>query len=694
MKIHVVKKGDTLYFIAQKHNVSIDDILKLNPSITNPDMLDVGMKLKVPSTSEAGGGTGGMDIMHQHVVKQGDTLWKLSKAWGVPLADMIKANPQLKNPNVLLTGEIVNIPKTATPTEMQSGGGVTAQGTGNAHHPLHPMSLMNGVQNWVGKKPTGVMPSAQTPAQKIPTAPIAPAGKTPTAPIVTPVAPAAKEPAKKALPVQKSPDKKAKHAEEAANVKPNMKPNMEANVQPKMKANVAPIMQSNAEPNLQPSVDLFKQFGVPAVEAASQHHHGGYGNNMAPMVSPMQVGPGFGYGYGGWPGSNVSPANEGPWCPPGTMPIAAGPGYGYGMGNVSPAVFGSENASPVLGADNVAPAALGDNAPANVSPAAVSPAMGGYGFVSPASVGPEYGYGYGPTAVSPAETGYGYGPSAVSPANVGPDFGHGYGYGPTAVSPAEMGPGYGWPGAVSPAEMGPGYGYGWPGAVSPASFGPDNVSPAALADNNAAPTFVSPEMTGPAGGYGYGPGWVSPAGMGPDYGYGYGHPGMVSPAEMGPDYGYGYGYGHPGMVSPEAMGPNVAPMALGSNVGPTALGSNVGPTALGSNVGPTALGSNAAPMALGSNVSPAGFAPMGYGYGYGNPVAGAQGFTPYSYWPGQTAGAQDDPCGCHGGKRIEEEPVEAEFASKKSKPRKTAKIRSVAPKSRKGNRNSQPWINR
>nr|WP_232231527.1 LysM peptidoglycan-binding domain-containing protein [Paenibacillus sp. HW567] len=44
-------------------------------------------------------------------MKQGDTLWKLSKAWGVTLKDMIDANPQLKNPNVLMVGEVVNIPK-------------------------------------------------------------------------------------------------------------------------------------------------------------------------------------------------------------------------------------------------------------------------------------------------------------------------------------------------------------------------------------------------------------------------------------------------------------------------------------------------------------------------------------------------------------------------------------------------------
>lgn len=49
----------------------------------------------------------------------------MSKAWGVTLKDMIDANPQLKNPNALLVGEVVNIPKV---------GGVTAESVdGNAN---------------------------------------------------------------------------------------------------------------------------------------------------------------------------------------------------------------------------------------------------------------------------------------------------------------------------------------------------------------------------------------------------------------------------------------------------------------------------------------------------------------------------------------------------------------------------------
>lgn len=108
MKIHIVKKGDTLYSLAKKFNVSLDQLIAMNPQLKDPNQLSVGMKVKVPSSSYS---TGGYEVIHKHVVKEGDTLWKLSKAWGVPLNMMIAANPQLKNPNVLLVGQVVNIPK-------------------------------------------------------------------------------------------------------------------------------------------------------------------------------------------------------------------------------------------------------------------------------------------------------------------------------------------------------------------------------------------------------------------------------------------------------------------------------------------------------------------------------------------------------------------------------------------------------
>ncbi|WP_052088430.1 LysM peptidoglycan-binding domain-containing protein [Paenibacillus wynnii] len=109
MKIHIVKQGDTLYALSQKYGVPLQILIEGNPQISNPDVLEVGGKVKIPSTPVTMPDNN--DVYYKHTVRQGDTLWKLSKAWGIPLQEMIAANPQLKNPNALLVGEVVNIPK-------------------------------------------------------------------------------------------------------------------------------------------------------------------------------------------------------------------------------------------------------------------------------------------------------------------------------------------------------------------------------------------------------------------------------------------------------------------------------------------------------------------------------------------------------------------------------------------------------
>ncbi|NMA95606.1 MAG: LysM peptidoglycan-binding domain-containing protein [Clostridiales bacterium] len=48
-KIYTVKKGDTLFSIAQTFNVTVDDIVKLN-NLTNPELIYPGQKLLIPSS--------------------------------------------------------------------------------------------------------------------------------------------------------------------------------------------------------------------------------------------------------------------------------------------------------------------------------------------------------------------------------------------------------------------------------------------------------------------------------------------------------------------------------------------------------------------------------------------------------------------------------------------------------------------
>ncbi|WNR45864.1 LysM peptidoglycan-binding domain-containing protein [Paenibacillus roseipurpureus] len=110
MKIHIVKKGDTLYELAKKYQTTLDQIIALNPHIADPNKIDIGMKVKIPSGPKHVNPPA-MEYVYKHVVQQGDSLWKLGKAWDVPLQAMIGANAHLKNPNVLMTGDIVFVPK-------------------------------------------------------------------------------------------------------------------------------------------------------------------------------------------------------------------------------------------------------------------------------------------------------------------------------------------------------------------------------------------------------------------------------------------------------------------------------------------------------------------------------------------------------------------------------------------------------
>lgn len=53
LSFHIVKKGDMLYKIAQMHNMSLSELLKLNPQIKNPNRIYVGQKVYVQTKQMA-----------------------------------------------------------------------------------------------------------------------------------------------------------------------------------------------------------------------------------------------------------------------------------------------------------------------------------------------------------------------------------------------------------------------------------------------------------------------------------------------------------------------------------------------------------------------------------------------------------------------------------------------------------------
>ena len=73
-----VAPGDTLSGIAKKYNVSVDELLKANPQITNPDVLQAGSSIQIPTYNFQGDQWGsGLSTYDKGVGTYADTLSKV-----------------------------------------------------------------------------------------------------------------------------------------------------------------------------------------------------------------------------------------------------------------------------------------------------------------------------------------------------------------------------------------------------------------------------------------------------------------------------------------------------------------------------------------------------------------------------------------------------------------------------------------
>lgn len=60
------------------------------------------------STHPTGGGSAA-GAGQTHTVVQGETLWGIAQAWGLTLGELLARNPQLKNPNVIQPGQVIQV---------------------------------------------------------------------------------------------------------------------------------------------------------------------------------------------------------------------------------------------------------------------------------------------------------------------------------------------------------------------------------------------------------------------------------------------------------------------------------------------------------------------------------------------------------------------------------------------------------
>ena len=104
---HYVQRGETLFSISVQYGVSMPALMKANPAIRNPNLIYAGTYLYIPCGS-GGPGMGGQ-CSHVHFVTRGQTLGEIALLYRVNPYAIAQANG-IHNLDLIYAGEHLCIP--------------------------------------------------------------------------------------------------------------------------------------------------------------------------------------------------------------------------------------------------------------------------------------------------------------------------------------------------------------------------------------------------------------------------------------------------------------------------------------------------------------------------------------------------------------------------------------------------------
>ena len=97
--IYIVRRGDTLWGIARKYNTTVDALVIAN-NIQNRNLIYIGQRIIIPSNIN------NKYILYK--VRRGDTLWGIARKHNTTISHIVNLN-NIKNPNLIYAGAILKI---------------------------------------------------------------------------------------------------------------------------------------------------------------------------------------------------------------------------------------------------------------------------------------------------------------------------------------------------------------------------------------------------------------------------------------------------------------------------------------------------------------------------------------------------------------------------------------------------------
>lgn len=110
---YTIARGQTLYAIARQYNVTVAEILAANPAL-DVQLYYAGDVICIPRRESP--------ACTEYTIRRGDSFYLISQRTGVPLSDLLAANPGV-DPARLLVGQVICIPAAAA--EQPCPGGYT-----------------------------------------------------------------------------------------------------------------------------------------------------------------------------------------------------------------------------------------------------------------------------------------------------------------------------------------------------------------------------------------------------------------------------------------------------------------------------------------------------------------------------------------------------------------------------------------
>lgn len=107
--VYTVKEGDTLYAIAEKYDLPVSLLMKVN-RVADPYSLETGAKLAIPgdvSQLPCPDKPGKKTAPEYHTVEAGDTLYLIAKKYDISLEDLMGANAHIDPYNMLIGSKLV-----------------------------------------------------------------------------------------------------------------------------------------------------------------------------------------------------------------------------------------------------------------------------------------------------------------------------------------------------------------------------------------------------------------------------------------------------------------------------------------------------------------------------------------------------------------------------------------------------------